>query len=175
MTTTRSVRTAARSLPTSSTNTSRRRPVYVDIDLCCSSYDTKVYVYDAGLNLIACNDDFYFGAPCGVYVSKLENIPFAAGGTYYIIIDGYGEASGAYVLDITGFVPCVVTCPAGGYPEGEPPLVPNTSTTTTAAATPAPATRSRLCPSWQSRPSSAASAVGTRSRAASTVTPTGTS
>ena len=71
----------------------------VDIDLCGSGYDTKLYVYDAGLNLIACNDDFYFGAPCGAYVSKLENVPFVAGTTYYIIIDGYGAASGAYVLD----------------------------------------------------------------------------
>ncbi len=84
-----------------------------------------MYVYDAGLNLIACNDDFYFGAPCFVYSSKLENVNLAAGGTYYIIVDGYGNASGAYIMDITGFVPCVIPCPAGGYPEGEPPLVPD--------------------------------------------------
>jgi hypothetical protein len=31
----------------------------VDIDLCYSSYDTKLYVYDEFLNLIACNDDFH--------------------------------------------------------------------------------------------------------------------
>ena len=74
--------------------------VSVDIDLCFSSYDTKLYVYDAGLNLVACNDDFYFGAPCVTYSSKLENVAFNAGGTYYIIVDGYGNASGAYVLDI---------------------------------------------------------------------------
>jgi hypothetical protein len=46
----------------------------VDIDLCYSSYDTKLYVYDENLNLIGCNDDFYFGAPCFTYSSKLENI-----------------------------------------------------------------------------------------------------
>jgi hypothetical protein len=96
----------------------------VNIDLCGSAYDTKMYVYDAGLNLIACNDDFYFGAPCGTYVSKLENVPFVAGTTYYIIIDGYGSASGAYVLSIAAFVPCVISCPAGGVAEGEPALVP---------------------------------------------------
>jgi hypothetical protein len=94
----------------------------VNIDLCGSSYDTKLYVYDGGLALVACNDDFYFDAVCGTYVSKLENVPFAAGQTYYIVIDGYGGSFGNYILDIQGFEPCVVDCPAGGYPENEPPL-----------------------------------------------------
>jgi hypothetical protein len=98
--------------------------VYVDIDLCDSSFDTKLYVYDAALTLIACNDDFYFAAPCFVYSSKLENIAFNAGTTYYVIVDGYGTASGAYVLDITAAAgPCVLACPAGGVNENEPPLV----------------------------------------------------
>ena len=44
----------------------------VDIDLCGSSYDTKVYVYDEDFGVIACNDDFYGGEPCGAYVSKIE-------------------------------------------------------------------------------------------------------
>ncbi len=95
----------------------------VNIDLCGSSYDTKLYVYDGGQNLIACNDDFYFGAPCGTYVSKLENVPLVYGTTYYIIIDGYGAASGTYHLAIEPFVPCVVTCPTDAYCECEPPLV----------------------------------------------------
>jgi hypothetical protein len=95
----------------------------VVIDLCGSSYDTKLYVYDADMNLIACNDDFYSGAPCGVYVSLLENVSFDPGMTYYIIIDGYGSAAGAYILDIAlGAGPCVLTCPGAGIPEGEPPL-----------------------------------------------------
>ncbi len=97
----------------------------VNIDLCGTAYDSKLYVYDGGLNLVACNDDFYFGAPCGTYVSKLENVTLNAGTTYYIIIDGYGAASGAYILDIQGFEPCVINCPAGGFPEGEPPLQDN--------------------------------------------------
>ena len=49
------------------------------------------------LNLIACNDDFYFAAPCFVYSSMLENVALAAGQTYYIVIDGYGCASADYV------------------------------------------------------------------------------
>ncbi len=74
---------------------------------------------------MACNDDYYFGAPCGLYVSKLENVAFLAGTTYYIVIDGYGPDSGTYVLDITDYVPCFLDCPAAGYAEGEPPPVDN--------------------------------------------------
>jgi hypothetical protein len=90
----------------------------VDIDLCGSLYDTKLYVYDSGLALVACNDDFYSGAPCGTYVSKLENVLFNAGETYYIVIDGYGGDFGDYILAISGFEPCVINCV--GTPEGEP-------------------------------------------------------
>ncbi len=97
--------------------------VAVDIDLCGSNYDTKVFVYDDQMHLIACNDDFYFGPPCGMYVSKLENVTFAAGMSYDIIVDGYGEASGYYILNVSEYVPCILDCPAGGYAEGEPQLV----------------------------------------------------
>ncbi len=96
--------------------------IAVDIDLCYSSFDTKLYVYDENLNLIGCNDDFFYAAPCFTYSSKLENLTFNAGMTYYIIIDGYGTAAGAYQMDIAEFVPCVVTCPGGAQLEGEPPL-----------------------------------------------------
>ena len=79
-------------------------------------------MYDAGLTLIACNDDFYFGAPCGTYVSKLENVAFVAGNTYYIVVDGYGAASGTYVLDVAPAAgPCVLDCPAGGVARGRAP------------------------------------------------------
>ncbi len=69
--------------------------VAVDIDLCGSAYDTKLYVYDQYLDLVTCNDDFYFDATCSVYVSKLKNVSLNAGITYYIIIDGWGGAFGA--------------------------------------------------------------------------------
>jgi hypothetical protein len=98
----------------------------VTIDLCNSNFDTKLYIYDSVLNLIACNDDFYFGAPCFVYSSRLENVALAAGQTYYIVIDGYGNASGAYTFEIPcGCPPCVVPCPADASTEGEPGLVPD--------------------------------------------------
>jgi hypothetical protein len=97
--------------------------IVVDIDLCGSAYDTKVYVYDQDLNLVACNDDFYSsGDPCGTYVSKIEQMPVIAGVTYVVVIDGFGGAFGDYLLNISEFVPCQLDCPAGAQLEGEPPL-----------------------------------------------------
>ncbi len=100
----------------------------VDIDLCLSSYDTKVYVYqDGGTTPIACNDDFYFAAPCFVYSSFLADVPMNLGHVYYIVVDGYGGTSGEYVLTVTGepYVPCILECPNYGCHEGEPPLNPD--------------------------------------------------
>jgi hypothetical protein len=88
------------------------------IDLLGSTYDTKVYVYDENLALVACNDDFYPD-----YVSKIENVELLGGVQYYVVIDGYGGDFGDYVLNINIPVPCVVDCPAGAELEGEPPLV----------------------------------------------------
>jgi hypothetical protein len=100
--------------------------VWSAIDLCGSAYDTKLYVMDAAQTVLACNDDFYTGAPCGTYVSLIENFTFAAGNTYYIVVDGYGSASGSYVLSVGGWeCCCVYHCPDDGQLEGEPPLVPN--------------------------------------------------
>jgi hypothetical protein len=92
----------------------------IDVDLCGSSYDTKTYIYDAGLNLVACNDDFYFDEVCGVYVSKIENAAFFGGNTYYIVIDGYGGDFGPYVLNVSEFEYCSTYCPEDAVPEGEP-------------------------------------------------------
>jgi hypothetical protein len=80
----------------------------LDITLCAgSTYDTKLYVYDAGLNEIACSDDF-----CPGYVSELmaangTAVAVTAGATYYIIVDGYFGASGNYTIDITG-MECII-------------------------------------------------------------------
>jgi hypothetical protein len=88
----------------------------LDIALCGSSYDTGLYVYDASLNEIACNDDF-----CGLQ-SQLDGVAVAPGGIYYIVVDGYNAASGSYVISVEADVPCLLDCPAGGVAEGEPPL-----------------------------------------------------
>jgi hypothetical protein len=96
----------------------------VIVDLCYSSYDTKVFVYQDVATPgapYACNDDFYFGAPCFVYSSKVQ---FTAnvGHTYYIVVDGYFGACGTYQMDVTG-PPPPLECPDYGLPENEPPLV----------------------------------------------------
>jgi hypothetical protein len=79
-------------------------------------------MYDENLNLVSCNDDFYFDDVCGVYVSKLEGVAVTAGVQYFVIIDGYGGDAGEYVINITEFEPCVIDCPPGATLEGEPPL-----------------------------------------------------
>jgi hypothetical protein len=93
----------------------------LDIDLCGSLYDTKVIVYDEDLHMVACNDDFYLGPPCGLYVSKIEDMPVEAGVEYYVVVDCYDEP-GDYLLDIVPAVPCVLDCPVDAELEGEPPL-----------------------------------------------------
>jgi hypothetical protein len=104
--------------------------VTVDIDLCGSSFDTKVYVYenvvDPGFP-IDCNDDFYYELPCGVYVSKIEGLTLTGGNTYYIIIDGYTDGEfGDYAISVSEYVAppiCVwgvdIVCPPGSVPENE--------------------------------------------------------
>ncbi len=94
----------------------------VNIDLCGSDYDTKVYVYDANLDLIACNDDYYAGPPCGPYVSLIELLPLYAGTTYTIVVDGYGDEAGNYQLAIGFFDECLLVCDPDDALEGEPPL-----------------------------------------------------
>ncbi|HOX27021.1 MAG TPA: hypothetical protein PLL30_14980 [Candidatus Krumholzibacteria bacterium] len=93
--------------------------ISITVDLYGSSYDTKIYLYDEDLELVACNDDYYSD-----WTSRLENVPVAAGGQYFLIIDGYGSANGVYTGYTEEFVPCVVECPAFiDDLEGEPPLV----------------------------------------------------
>lgn len=95
--------------------------VPINVDLCGSSYDTKTYIYDDGLNLVACNDDAYFDDDvCGNYVSKIEDAALMGGNTYFIVIDGYGGEAGNYELLVEVFEPCFVYCPEDAVPEGEP-------------------------------------------------------
>ncbi len=68
----------------------------IDLDLCASSYDTKLYIADSGLNVIDCNDD-----SCPGYMSELFDVALMGGETYYIFVDGYSSSSGVYELNIT--------------------------------------------------------------------------
>ncbi len=98
---------------------------YMSFDLCGSSYDTKLYLYDEQLNLVACNDDFYSGEPCGNYVSFLDMVLIEAGQQYYLVVDGYGGDCGEYYLTAgCPLPPCVgAYCWDGSEHEGEPPLM----------------------------------------------------
>ncbi len=96
------------------------RDMGVNLDMYGSSYDTKVFVYDQDLQLIACNDDFYPD-----YTSFIENMPVVGGLEYFVVVDGYFGDAGDYLLDIVEWVPCVIECPVGAVLEGEPPLTVN--------------------------------------------------
>jgi hypothetical protein len=90
----------------------------VDVDLHGSSYDTKIYLYDENLVLIACNDDYYPD-----YTSRLEMVPVEPGVVYFLVIDGYGGESGDYVGQLSfGYVSCWTWCPDDAERENEPPL-----------------------------------------------------
>jgi hypothetical protein len=102
----------------------------VDIDLCGSAYDTKVFVYENAATPgipYGCNDDYYFDLPCGMYVSKIEALQLTGGYTYYIIVDGYSsEAFGDYNLAISQAdtePQCIwgidIICPAWAVAESE--------------------------------------------------------
>ncbi len=89
----------------------------VDIDMFGSGYDTKIYVYDENLELVACNDDFYPD-----YTSKIEFLALDGGVRYYLVIDGYGGDAGEYVLSINEWIIEQLECPMGAVLEDEPPL-----------------------------------------------------
>jgi hypothetical protein len=96
----------------------------IDIVLCESSYDTKVYVYENEYNpgwYYACNDDA--DCPGPLYRSWIKYMPVTEGNIYYIVVDGYGADFGDYLFSMheSPFAtPCEVTCPPGAFMEGEP-------------------------------------------------------
>jgi hypothetical protein len=94
--------------------------ITISIDLCSSSYDTKVYVYENSVgNLVACNDD-----ACGSdgFRSELESVDLIAGNTYYIVVDGYFGDCGEYFMMVSEVIICCgsIQCPPAGILEGEP-------------------------------------------------------
>jgi hypothetical protein len=92
--------------------------VVITANLCASSYDTKLYIFEeqAG-NVVCCNDD-----ACGLtdYQSMVENVFLYEGVTYYFVIDGYNEDCGDYVFEVVELPVCDVQPPSGLIPEGEP-------------------------------------------------------
>ncbi len=98
--------------------------ISVNINLCGegTQYDTKVYVYENTVgNVVGCNDDFCSNS-WTPYASAIECLPMLAGNTYYIVVDGYGTASGPYELSVAECIPpepCDPTCPPNAMLEGE--------------------------------------------------------
>lgn len=98
--------------------------VLVDISLCGSNYDTKVFVLDRELAPIACADDTYWQTEgdCAVWTAGLEWLQLLGGELYYIVVDGWGNSCGDYQLSVVESAACEIPCPAGAYLENEPPM-----------------------------------------------------
>ena len=88
----------------------------ITITLCDSLYDGKTYILDSAFNVFACNDD-----ACGDdgFKSQLD-ANLVAGATYYLAVDGYTGANGAYTLTVDGFVPPEPCDPFECPPEQHP-------------------------------------------------------
>ncbi|MFZ5432458.1 MAG: T9SS type A sorting domain-containing protein [Calditrichota bacterium] len=90
--------------------------ISLTLSLCNSYYDTKLYVYqDVCQNPpLYCNDDACSGPNYPLsYLSLLSCVDFLAGHTYYIVVDGYGQDCGDYILDIEECLPPELPeCPA---------------------------------------------------------------
>ncbi len=71
-----------------------------------STYDTRLGIFSSAFALLACNDD---DASCSPNVqSRIEDQALNAG-TYYVVVDGYNGAAGAYQLNISWYLqppPC---------------------------------------------------------------------
>jgi hypothetical protein len=99
----------------------------LDIYTCDSGYDTKVFVYENAYTPsapYACNDDDYDWCAVSNYRSWINDMWAFAGNTYYIVVDGYGGASGAYEFHVRSVAPPQVCdplfCPPGAIVNGEP-------------------------------------------------------
>jgi len=93
--------------------------INITVDLCASTYDTKVYIFqDVVNNVVACNDD----AGCGYsgWQSMIDHVDLPGGHTYYIIVDGYGTAAGSYSMSVIENPPCILECPPGAMVSAEP-------------------------------------------------------
>lgn len=96
---------------------------YVEIALCASDYDTKVYVYENEYtpdSPYACNDDYPGCGPMG-YRSMLY-ADFYSGNTYYVVVDGYGGDCGNADLYLWEYFDCT-WCPDDGIVETEPECI----------------------------------------------------
>jgi len=79
----------------------------MDINLCASSYMTKMYIYRTNTDtLVACNQ---FDISCTNPRSFLHNVELVGGAVHYIVIDGYNGQSGEYIVAAETRLPVVET------------------------------------------------------------------
>lgn len=79
----------------------------IDVSVCGSDFDTKLYLYDADMNLINSNDE-----SCGSQ-SELLAQTITGGDSIYIVVDGYSSNEGNYILNVDQ------NYPAGLNPGGD--------------------------------------------------------
>jgi|GEM_PF-1599261 len=93
--------------------------ICVDVSVCESAYDTKLYVYENNCpgTVAGCNDDACSNAAGDDFRSALSGVELFAGQTYYFVVDGYeGGEEGDYNIAITEVQcpgPAPESCPAG--------------------------------------------------------------
>ena len=79
----------------------------MDINLCESSYMTKLFIYRTNADtVVACNQ---FDSYCFYPRSALFNVPLVGGATHYIVIDGYRDSCGEYIVYAETRVPVATT------------------------------------------------------------------
>ncbi len=96
----------------------------IDVSLCLSEYDTKVYVYENAHTPgapVACSDD-ETGCGSSGFQSWIVGLDVEPGNTYYIVVDGYAGDCGDYVIHVYDSYPCVL-CPPFTPPEDEPDCI----------------------------------------------------
>lgn len=82
----------------------------ITIDLCGSSFDTQIHLFslangNCNAGAIATNDD-----ACGLQ-SRIT-VPCLAAGTYVVVVEGFGTATGAYTLNFaTSNCSCFIPAP----------------------------------------------------------------
>jgi hypothetical protein len=90
-----------------------------------ASYDSCLGIFDSNYNLVAVNDD---GTGCTGWSSIIDPCCLEAG-TYYVVVDGYGTATGTYTLNVNfSATTCESGCPpidCDGTAEVEPNDGPN--------------------------------------------------
>ena len=88
----------------------------ININLCGSSYDTRLFVYENVVGNLAftnsgeeaCNDDHYsLGSYCDELSSAINGVQLHSGNTYYIVIDGFMGDYGEYQINIDDILPTV--------------------------------------------------------------------